>query len=384
MRSKYWLILLCVFGCREPFDFQINLSQDFLVVDASLTNIPSNSFVKLTRTVALSSEQEPPPISAEVFVEDEDGSKIPFLQRSPGIYTPDSSFAAQIGRSYRLAFTTDDGRSYLSSFEKLSDPVPIDSVYGQFISIPSTDNQGLDEGIQFFVDVNNPNEEVSFYRYDYTEHYQITMPVQSRWSYSSEDSLQMREISINDCYNANLSTQINFANTSGQEINRISGHPIRFIKPDDIEFTTRYSITLRQYSITPQANQYYQDLRENNESSGTFFDRQKGVVTGNIFSTNDSEEVVLGYFEVAGVSEITRIFVPEEFRLQGYFPLNPFEECFFDFDSVTVDDLVNNRVNLGSRNIHIIDDLGIFAVLTSKSCSDCRFYGTLKKPDFWD
>jgi len=71
MRSKYWLILLCVFGCREPFDFEVNVSQEFLVVDASLTNIPANSFVKLSKSVSISGEEEPPAVNAEVFVEDE-------------------------------------------------------------------------------------------------------------------------------------------------------------------------------------------------------------------------------------------------------------------------------------------------------------------------
>ena len=127
-------------------------------------------------------------------------------------------------------------------------------------------------------------------------------------------------------------------------------------------------------------------VKENNESSGSFFDKQKGTVLGNISHVSDVGYPVLGYFEVAGVSSTFRIFPAGAFRDQGYSPARSYN-CIYDLvaDSTAVAD-VGIYAGLGSAYevIGLSEPDADTAIIMPSICSDCRTYGTLDKPDFWN
>ena len=264
----------------------------------------------------------------------------------------------------------------------------IDEVFGTYTNSPSTEDAGTEEGIQFFINSSssNPDAEIINIRVTFEEDYEVRMPHASPYVYSPETGIIDREQSIQICYQNVKSNELLIGSTSGQSDNVLLDFPVRLVRPEEPQLRFRYALTLKQYSISPQAFRYYQDLKENNESAGGFSDRQKGSIVGNIVNVNDPEEIVLGYFEVANFTETRQFFTPSIWREDGFFPEDLFRSCEYSrvADSVLTEDVQKGLVNFNGVNIHAISTSGTIVVLMPERCSDCRFYGSLDKPDFWD
>ena len=358
-----------------------------LVVDATITSELIPQVVILREAVSLD-ESEPTFVSgASVWIEDSSGSRYDFQENEAGRYVSDQAFAVESGRLYTLHIITDD-KEYVSTAEQVPTPTQIDEIFGQYVNTPSSETDGIEEGIQFFVNASptDPSSDVFNLRLEYEEDYIITVPYASPYVYSVETGIQPREFSIQTCYSNTTSTDLVIGSTSGQTQNIIQDLPVHFVSPEDPDLRLRYALLVKQYSITPAAYRYYQDLKENNESGGGFADRQKGSIIGNIVNTNDAEEIVLGYFEVAHYTEQRAFFEPTIWSEEGFLPDAFFRSCEYSIaaDTVLTDDLQNDLVNLGTRNIHAMSTSGEFTILVPEACSDCRLYGNLEQPAFWE
>ena len=150
---------------------------------------------------------------------------------------------------------------------------------------PSTENDQILTGIQFFVDTHNDDAEFSNFRYEYEEDYEIRVPYPSLfdWDEEAEDFFS-RGTDISTCYGRAESITLTIATTSGQSENRLAEFPIRMVAPNEGPLNHRYALTVKQFTISTAAYQYYKRLKENNESAGSFFDRQKGAISGNNYS----------------------------------------------------------------------------------------------------
>ncbi|UXP32417.1 DUF4249 domain-containing protein [Reichenbachiella agarivorans] len=381
-------VLLVLYACVEPFDFKVKDTETVLVVDAVLTSELKIQTVQLSVSYALDENVPAPYSGATVWVEDENGQKVIFKEDgTSGTYQTTTEYAAVPGQSYVLHFTTADGEEFTSSKETVPKPVPIDSIYGRYIEKNSTQDSRQLKGVQFFVDNHNFDESFSNYRYDYVEDYQINVIYPSVYEWDAmNDTLLYREISIASCYNRIVSDELLAETTSGLSENRLSEFPLVYIEDIDAQLRSNFSLTVNQYAITPSAYQYYKNLKENNESSGSFFDKQKGTVLGNISNVRDAGYPVLGYFEVSGVSSGYRIFASGAFRDQGFSPSMSYE-CIYDriADTVAIAEL-NTYVGLGTgyEVIRLVDPELVDAIIMPSRCSDCRHYGSLDKPDFWN
>ncbi|NQZ77029.1 MAG: DUF4249 domain-containing protein [Ekhidna sp.] len=333
-------------------------------------------------------QDEPESVSgATVWITDTESSRIDFVEQENGRYVS-TEFGLEANNAYTLHIETVEGKRYQSTAENLPAATQIDEIFGSYVNNPSNESDEFDEGIQFFINASStdPNSEVFNVRISYEEDYVITVPYASPFIFSSEAGIIDRDSSIQTCYRNLQSNELLIGSTSGQSQNQLLDFPVRLVRPSEPNLRFRYSLTVRQFSITPQAYRYYQDLKENNESGGGFPDRQKGSIIGNIVNIEDPEDVVLGYFEVAQVSQARAFFTPSMWRDEGFRPDPIFRSCEYTMvaDSVFTEDVRNGLISFAGRNIHAISTSGIFTVLVPEICSDCRFYGTLDKPDFWN
>jgi poly(hydroxyalkanoate) granule-associated protein len=101
------------------------------------------------------------------------------------------------------------------------------------------------------------------------------------------------------------------------------GNLIRFTGQDNPIISHRYSILVRQYLQTPEANSFYRSLRDFSSSDNIFSQVQPGLLEGNISPVGDGDSFVLGYFEVSSVSE-SRLF----FNYVDFFPGEPLPPYF--------------------------------------------------------
>jgi hypothetical protein len=75
----------------------------------------------------------------------------------------------------------------------------------------------------------------------------------------------------------------------------------------DQSFLSRHYFNVHQLSISKDAYEYWRRVRELVNNTGSVFDTPPARIQGNIYSVNDSDEVVLGYFEVSK-AKLTRIY----------------------------------------------------------------------------
>ena len=138
-----------------------------------------------------------------------------------------------------------------------------------------------------------------------------------------------------------------------------------------------------------EAYAFFETLRDFSGSESLFSETQPGFLAGNISSLDNESEKVLGYFDVASVTE-QRIF----FNYSDFFPneelppyINPCREsapvlinqggeCVL---SKIVD---NNQVRYVDVNSRPEVGPGPFIVVT-RVCGDCTVLGGLEIPDFW-
>lgn len=383
---RNFIILLIIVSCVEPYDFELKGTQRYLVVDASITNIAGLQHVNLSYSYPLEGTSSEPVTGASVSLSDDQGGSVLFIEREPGIYRPGSSFKGVPGREYQLAISTPNGSQYLSEEVEMLQPGQLKDVYGRFLTLESETGSNVERKIQFLVDMVGNDTENYSYRFEYEEDYEIKVPYESVYEFNEDDlSISIRNPRVGTCYANEKSGGLFIATTSGQVSSFLTEYPLISIRENERKLINRYSISVRSFRISSKNYQYYKDLEENNKSAGSFFDRQKGALVGNITNIENPSEPVLGYFEVAGVSENFRVFEKGTWEEDGFNPDGLITNCTQFIDTVLREEVTAGGFDFDGKNIIGLSTLIPPEVyLAPPNCSDCRVYGELNKPHFWD
>ena len=367
--------------CTIPIDPESFEYKPSIVVDGFITNEIKQHTLQLKYSDPISLNFGEPIADAQVWVSINDQEVINYeLAGFWGHYQSKYAFAAESGNSYRLHFILNDGREYESELVNYIDPVPIDSIYDRYAELApdgSTSNEG---GIQFFLDSYSENSNAQYFRYEWEEDYKIQTPYKASFIYKrSLGDIVPKTKPTNICYAHDVSKTILLGNNVSTN-HRMVEFPIRFISGETDVLRNRYSILVKQYSIDANAYNFYKKFKQLNESGGSLFDKQAGPVPGNVKALDDPYEEIMGYFEVAGLSQkrvffnyndLDPIFTRPDYRTNCYmFPLegsgpfsNPLDDVGRDFDVLGYSD--------GAP------------LLADKTCTDCTGSGTTTPPDFW-
>ena len=163
------LILSTTVGCTTPYEYQTNGFDDVITIEATITDQYKTQEIKLTRTYKLEEKIPTFETKAIVFVTDDQGNKYDFKENAAS-YTSINEFQASPGRTYELHIRTQDGRSYVSSAEKLPQQTQIESV-----NVAAVTKEGV-LGAEITVNSNDPTNSSKYYRYEYEETSQIIAP----------------------------------------------------------------------------------------------------------------------------------------------------------------------------------------------------------------
>ena len=428
-RSLLILLVLAAFGsCITPYEFESIGFKRSLVIDASLTTETKAHFVNLSYTFEIDTSRNEPVERATVAFIDDAGNRTILPERSPGYYSTDPGFTGIPGRTYTLEVTLPDGSEYRSTPELMPEPVSIDSIYGQYITIPTDDNSTDQTGVQVFLDAHSTDDEPKNFRYSFRESFETPVPYPSQYDWVGTGAgfrLIEREQPLGTCYRKAESTTTLVGTTKGLSENRIASFPIRFINESGLELAYSYIIEVSQFTISGNAHAFYRYLQESNEGAGSLSDRQLGSINGNIANVSDPLTPVLGYFEVAGVATTKRTFSYHQFLDEGIrteewicLPLEDGQDLglgctyigpeawpvrftqeeiiinprtgdtirnlvtFFNFGAI--DALVNNPQCGESERIVGFSDTGEEILMAHELCGDCTLYGSLDRPSVWD
>ncbi|MFK7812751.1 MAG: DUF4249 domain-containing protein [Maribacter sp.] len=373
-------VMICQ-ACIEPYEGVVEGFDDVLVVNTVITNENKQQEVLLKRSYRFEDDGPLPEENATVMVSDDDGNNFMFQEVEPGKYRSVESFAAELNKNYTLSITTQNGRSYASDTMQLpTGSTNIDELYAERI----TNDNGVD-GMGIFVDSFDPTNSSKYYRFDFIETYKVIAPL---WNpkdivylgesiFGPQFGTILREREEQTCYGTARPTSINLVNTLNLSEDRVTRQNVRFIPSDNYILSHRYSILVKQYVQSPVAFAYYEALNDLIQSSSNVFSEdQPGFLAGNVFSTDNTNEKVAGFFEVATVDE-KRIF----FNYEEYYPgeeLPPYAQ----------DCVIAVRGDSEELKEVILDGSAVFydsppTRTTRRACGDCTVLGSNKLPDFW-
>jgi hypothetical protein len=187
------------------------------------------------------------------------------------------------------------------------------------------------------------------------------------------------------CYGTQNSTEIILISTAELNENRVD-FPVRFISDQNTIISHRYSILVSQYVESLAAYTYYKTLKKISSSGSLLSPLQPGFLTGNIKSTTNPDDKIIGYFDVASVSS-KRIY----FNYADLFPgesLPPYytnclrEDLNFCFAGIGCDG--DNLVYGFSNNtLTYAANSGIKYFVYPAPCGDCTTFSSNIKPPFW-
>ena len=383
--TYFFLLLVLTGGCIIPFEIDSEEYDKVIVVEGVVTTEFKRHTVQLSFTTPIISNSQAMLQGADVWVENNAGAIYTFREESPGKYQSELEFAAREEFEYQLFFRTSEGRLYQSTKDRPIPSPPIDSIYDRYAELIPANSTIQEVGIQFFLDSYDPTGNAKNFRYEWEETYKIVTPYKSFFDYDYNlGEIVYREIPIDVCYSTNTSTSLIIGTSVGASVNRIVEFPVQFVSGDTDILRNRYSILVRQFSVSNETYNYYQRIKTT-ERQGTLFDEQQGSVIGNIVSLDDPNEVVLGNFEVSGVSSLRVFFDFGDLDSKLLYP-------DFRFRCIT-DDLISTSVSnaltyVQANTYNIIDILDAesgppSAIMAPDLCSDCTEYSSNVKPDFW-
>jgi hypothetical protein len=394
------LLLFSLLTCIDPYTPRLSSYESVLVVDGMMTDENTPCEIKLSRSV-LSKDSIPEKVSdAVVIITDELGNSTTLINSGGGSYkTNPADFTGETGKTYTLHISTSDGNEYISDPCTML-PVPdIDNIYFLRDQEFGNNQSEILEGIRFYIDGNDIEDGTAYLRWDVDETWEFRLPSPQRYNYFKEDSIlpvsQVKEV----CWRSYNSEDIFIHSFMPGESRIINKEPLIFRATDKSDrFLIRYSILVRQLSISESEYNFWDNLKKVNESGGDIFDSQPFAVEGNMTCLNDKSKKVLGYFKVSAVKQ-KRIFIDpgELFSLDlpqftydckeivmapsDYPPANPFApKMTFDklYEMYAADPRYAFVEPLYDENNQLIK-----LVFATVACSDCEIAGTAAKPDFW-
>lgn len=366
----FWMIFTFLPSCIEPFEPEIDRYENVLVVDGTYTNLDDHMYVHLSRSTPYNSSGTQKVSGAVVVIIDDEGYGQTYTEIDPGVYRLNAGLKQGLpGRSYKISIETMDGEKYESDYQVLKLPVEIDRVYYEVEeSLPGYASRNR-KGIRFFLDSKDEHGATQYYRFDWMETWEYEVP-HHKPGYEQHRT----------CWRSALSNNISISNTGtlSEDINYRK--ELYTVSNESNRLHMQYSSLIRQYSISPEAYDFWRRLKEMNEQSGTLFDTPPSPVIGNIQNVNDPFEPVLGFFEVSGVSE-KRIFIDKEELPVDFYTTSGYNHCEF----MLLEGFAARELAKGWILLQTYEWMDTFwtELTNHHDCYDCTGLGTNKKPTYW-
>ncbi|WP_395044169.1 DUF4249 domain-containing protein [Flavobacterium sp.] len=385
-------LLFSLVSCVDPYKLQTTNYEEVIVIEATITNELKRQEIKISKTYTFENDGPVLVENATVFITDDSGTQYDFTEES-GRYLSNNEFQAITGKNYTLNVATDNGRMYKSTPQTLTTINQIESLVPTVV----TNNEG-ERGVQIAVNNFDATNTSKYYRYEYEETAKVTAPL---WRDLKAIllpptaeinhfyiSLIPRDTEARTCYTPTKSNSIILTTTNQLSEDRVVNFPVRFLSQNDYTIAERYSILVKQYLESLESYTFYRTLKEISASGDVLSPSQPGFFSGNLTSVSDSEEKVIGFFNVSSVSEkrlffnYTDLFPGEQFP--PYFDdceLSDFNYCFQAAPADCDGTRLNNLVQSNSLLYYSIS--GEIYTFIKPICGDCTSFSSNIRPTFW-
>lgn len=314
------IVAIALVSCQEVFVPDVEEVEPFLLIEGSISTTPGLHKV----LVSLSGKFQHNPLirpvnTATVYVDDDLGNRTYFNKIANGVYQTDTeeAFAAKISRTYILTVETDDGNIYKSNPQTVVECADISSLYCNY-GVESVLNENAYgeayevsyDGIRVYTGTDGilPYNNYYFYTYNAYEQHKTCIRIGMN-TYYLYGHRRLSGKYANFLLVGNADEFGDFA---------LRYKKILFIAKDDMTnydppipdtieiISTRFEgliFILRQYSISPDAFEFWNDAVTQLEAKGRLFDPVSPQLHGNIHCVSDSLQEVVGIFYASDVSE---------------------------------------------------------------------------------
>jgi hypothetical protein len=376
-------ILLLAAACIDPYPLEENGAGAQLVVEGVLSNQSKRHQIFISRSTPINDQKIIREQGATVSITDQNGNSILLSEETPGVYeTP--VFSAQAGNSYTLNITTSAGREYKSASVPFQDGPDIIDAYGKYLKTGNDETQG----IQVYVDTEDPTNKSQFYRWNYIETYEVHAPFPSNWIWLGNNEVTFRIEGVDTCYATDTLRTIMIRNTKDLDKSKVFAQELRFIPEISYVLRYKYSILVQQFCLSEQSYRYWENLKKVSEQQGSLSDQQPGSLPGNLVSITDPDETVLGYFDVGRVSEKRIKMSAIQFYNEGFkMPKNLRTYCYEISPVVISQSELDIAMHKYGNKMLIWELYGMSPAITIQlmpaACCDCRDLGSTERPSFF-
>ncbi len=321
--KRLWVLIfltLLLTTCVDPYDPKLVGGEKYLVFEGTLTDAPGPYRFALTLSAGYNNTEsvyEERVKGAQVWVNDDNGTRIDFIDDGKGNFDSPTDFRGEIGRTYKLTIRY-GGQTYHSDPEQLRPVPPVDTVYYSFRRILTLGTK-LSGEYPVYLDINDPPGEENYYQWDWVHYYR---PIGCLF-----ENFRWRPCCTR-CWNIVSSAgQILIASDRLVDGRRLTGQPITAAPYDDI---FPYYLKIGQQSLSRGAYQYWLAVRNLTGNVGSVFDIPPATLSGNLHVDTPGGRPILGYFRASARKEkivyISRYLAPVQPFAKTEWPFNPI--CF--------------------------------------------------------
>jgi hypothetical protein len=359
-------------GCLDPYNPPaVTSPEKYLVVDGFINSGSGPTVFRLSYSMNIGDTSSTEIGDAKVFVEGKTGAKFELHHTGKGQYKTDQ-LSLNPSEEYRLNIILSNNKEYESEYVVVKDTPEIDSVSWEKTK----------DGIQIFVTTHDPKAKTKYYAYEYDEAWKFHSAFYSGLKMEADGSIVYRppDQQIYYCFQFSNSKNINVATSEHLSQDVIYKYPLTSVSAiQSNKLSVKYSILVKQQAVTHQAFQYWDNLRKVTEDVGSLFDPQPITFSGNISSTTDKNELVLGFVS-AGNKKEKRIFITRE--------QVGFTKVYTGYELCEQDTVPSKKKpTIGGGDIPITTTSGpgggTLLLVGSSGCVDCMLKGTVKEPEFW-
>ncbi|TDB60415.1 DUF4249 domain-containing protein [Arundinibacter roseus] len=320
-RAAALVAILLLVQCVDPYSRSFEYEDTLLTVEGFVTDDgPIRITLQNTRSTKSTSFLQAVG-GAKIEVRAKQGPVIPLRETAAGVYESAPDFRGKAGETYSLYFVLPDGRKYESSAELLLPLRGRASYTTEFV--PRTQvafenfGQKTMSAIEVKADFDDPADERNYYYWESRlfEFQTICLTCinsslnpragQCGTPTPSAPSIIRDYQCDGDCWEILGDPRI----TAFSDV-FINGNQVRGLLVRQVPFYDERGglLELSQYNLSIGAFRYFDLLRRQLETSGTFVDSPPAPPIGNIRNVDNPKELVSGYFG-AGGKNIQRIWI---------------------------------------------------------------------------
>lgn len=367
-------------SCKESYwpDLE-GRYQNLLVVDGMISNEPGPYIIKLSQSSPVGDPGYIPVGGYTIIIRDDQGNEEELFETEGGTYsTLADGIQGVIGRHYKLEITAPSGKIFGSDYELLREPTGIESVYPVIEYHESNELNHDIAGYQFYINTTLAEQANNYYLWNLTSTYEYKADLKIRYIYDGTFRPFMAWDSLRTCWKTDNIMEIFTYSTTSLNEPVLRNYPLNYVNTETRELSIRYSLLVKQLTISENAYKFWTLAKEQNSEIGGLHPQQPFQIRGNIKSLDNSDDFILGYFMVAGVAE-KRIFVDRPpYQVKMYYPI-----CVVGDGDVE---------NFGSIFYTTESSWPVYATTDNKGrlaypnqeCLNCELSGgVINRPEFW-